>query len=121
MILADGQGLPLAADVTSARPHEVTLIEPLIDQCPLRGRMQRLLYDGAADSDPLRTRLAQRGIELICPNRWYKRRKSQDLRKLRRIRRRWRIERTISWLRGYRRLVTRYEHLAQIFLNRTSA
>ena len=116
MILTDGRGLPLAADVASARPHEVTLIEPLIDQCPLRSRMQRLLYDGAADSDPLRARLAQRGIELICPNRGYKRHKSQDLRKLRRIRRRWRIERTIGWLRGYRRLVTRYEHLAQIFL-----
>lgn len=28
-----------------------------------------LIYDRAADSDPLRRRLAERGIELICPHR----------------------------------------------------
>lgn len=115
MVLTDAHGLPLAADVASARPHEVTLIEPLIANCPLRTHLKRLIYDRAADSDPLRRWLAARGIELICPNRSYKRNKTQDLRKLRRSRRRWRIERTNGWLRGYRRLVTRYEHLAQIF------
>jgi transposase len=116
MLLTDGQGLPLAVDVASARPHEVALIEPLIRRCPLRNRLRRLLYDRAADSQALRKRLAQRGIELICPDRSCNRTKRQDLRKLRRHRRRWRVERTISWLRSYRRLVTRYDQLIQIFL-----
>jgi transposase len=116
MVLSDGHGLPLAIDVASARPHEVTLIEPLIERCPLRRNIRRLIYDRAADSEPLRARLLSRGIELICPNRWYKRRKTQDLRKLRRHSRRWKIERTISWLRHFRRLVTRYELHASMFL-----
>jgi transposase len=116
MILTDAHGLPLAVDVTSARPHEAKLIEPLIRKCPLRNRLRRLLYDRAADSPRLRNRLAQRGIDLICPDRSCRRTKTQDLRKLRRHRRRWRVERTISWLRTYRRLVTRYDQLIQIFL-----
>jgi transposase len=75
-----------------------------------------LLYDRAADSDHLRQRLARRGIELITPHR--KNRKTaplQDKRKLRRYRRRWKIERSISWLHNFRRLVTRYEYYAHLF------
>jgi hypothetical protein len=29
----------------------------------------RLIHDGAADSDPLRERLAKRGVKRICPQR----------------------------------------------------
>lgn len=116
MILTDSHGLPLAVDVGSARPHEVTLIEPLISKCPLRRRVRRLLYDRAADSPRLRQSLRKRGIDLICPDRLFRRTRTQDLRKMRRHRRRWRIERTISWLRNYRRLVTRYDRLIQNFL-----
>src|SRR5262245_181742 len=36
MVLSDGHGLPLAINVASARPHEVTLIEPLLESCSLR-------------------------------------------------------------------------------------
>lgn len=32
MLLVDGSGLPLALDVASASPAEITLIEPLLDQ-----------------------------------------------------------------------------------------
>jgi transposase len=116
MVLSDGRGLPLGAEIASASPHEVTLIEPLIDQRVLPKKPRRLLYDAAADSDPLRKRLWQRGIELVCPHR--KNRKvppTQDGRKLRRHRRRWKIERSISWLQNFRRLVTRYEYYAHLF------
>ena len=76
-----------------------------------RKRPQRLLYDRAADSDPLRERLAQRRIELICPHRrGRKRPRTQDGRAFRRYERRWKIERSIAWLFNYRRLVVRYEH-----------
>ncbi|WP_390620437.1 transposase [Polystyrenella longa] len=34
----------------------------------------------------------------------------QDGRTLRRYRRRWKIERTIGWLKTYRRIVVRYEY-----------
>jgi hypothetical protein len=69
MLLVDGAGLPLAIDVDSASPAEVGLIEPLLDQAVTEYLPQRLVYDRAADSDTLRDRLAQRGIELICPHR----------------------------------------------------
>lgn len=113
--MSDGRGLPLATFVADARAHEVTHIEPLVAACPWRRRLKRLIYDRAADSDPLRQRLARQGVELISPNRWYKRRKTQDLRKLRRYRHRWKIERTISWLQRCRRLVTRYEYYSHLF------
>jgi transposase len=116
MVLVDGQGLPLAIDVSSASPAEVTLIEPLLDQAVTPHVPSRLIYDKAADSDPLRQRLARRDIELICPHRKGRVSKpTQDGRPLRRYRHRWIVERTISWLQAFRRLVTRYEFYALLF------
>jgi len=116
MVLVDGNGLPLAVDISAASPAEVTLIEPLLDQAATTCVPQRLIYDRAADSDPLRERLASRGIELICPHRrGRKRPATQDGRSLRRYRKRWIVERTVSWLQAFRRLVTRYEFYALLF------
>jgi len=117
MLLVDGEGTPLAVETASASPAEVTRIESLLDRRMRIRRPQRLIYDRAADSDPLRTRLAQRRIELICPHRSNRKRpKTQDGRKLRRYRRRYKIERSISWLFNFRRLVVRYERHATLFL-----
>jgi transposase len=116
MVLTDGKGLPLAADTASASPHEVTLIEPLLEKRVIRRKPRRLIYDAAADSDPLRKRLRRRRIDLVCPHRKNRvKPATQDGRKLRRYRRRWKVERSISWLQNYRRVVTRYEHHAHIF------
>jgi transposase len=116
MVLVDGRGLPLGAEVASASPHEVTLIEPLLDQRILPTKPRRLIYDAAADSDPLRTRLMRRGIELVSPHRKNRKKPpTQDGRNLRRYRRRWKIERSIGWLQNFRRLVTRYEYYAHLF------
>jgi transposase len=116
MVLVDGNGLPLAVDISAASPAEVTLIEPLLDQAATTYVPRRLIYDRAADSDPLRERLASRGIELICPHRrGRKRPATQDGRSLRRYRKRWIVERTVSWLQAFRRLVTRYEFYALLF------
>jgi transposase len=116
MVLADGRGLPLGAEIASASPHEVKLIEPLLEERILPNKPRRLIYDLAADSDPLRARLAKRGIELVCPHRENRKKPpTQDGRKLRRYRRRWKIERSIGWLQNFRRLVTRYEYYAHLF------
>jgi len=123
MVVADGQGVPLGVQLASASPHECTLIEQALEQVAVpragRGRPrknpERLIYDRAADSDTLRARLKRRGIELICPNRRNKKVKTQDSRKLRRYRRRWKIERTIAWLQNFRRLVVRYERHTKMF------
>jgi transposase len=108
----------LGVHLDSATPHEATLIETTLAQVavPRRGpgrprqNPRRLIYDRAADSDPLRTRLQQRGIELICPHRRNRTKpKRQDGRALRRYRRRWKVERTFAWLGNYRRLVVRWD------------
>jgi transposase len=65
----------------------------------------------------LRNRLAKRRIELICPHRSSRKRPAtQDGRLLRRYKRRWKVERSISWLFNYRRLVVRYERHNLLFL-----
>lgn len=116
MVLIDGNGLPMAAEIASASPAEVTLIEPLVEKRVIRRKPKRLIYDRAADSDPLRKRLRRRGIELICPHRKGRRKPAtQDGRPLRRYRRRWKVERSISWLKNFRRTVVRYERYAHLF------
>ena len=116
MVLADGRGLPLALDTEAANHAEVKLIEPLLDSAMTTYVPTRLIYDKAADSDPLRERLAERGVELICPHRKNRKRDPlQDGRTLKRFRRRFKVERTISWLGNCRRLLVRHEYYNHIF------
>jgi transposase len=116
MLLIDGEGLPLGLQVHSASPAEVRLIEPLLDCHVLHEHAPRLIYDKAGDSDALRDRLADDGIDLICPHRAGRiRPKRQDGRKLRRYKQRWKVERSIAWLTNYRRLVVRYERYANLY------
>lgn len=117
MLMVDAAGTPLAATIASANQAEVNLIEPLIEQRTMRKKPKRLLYDRAADSDPLRARLKTQRIELITPHRKNRKRpKTQDGRALRRYKRRYRVERSISWLQNCRRLTVRYEHHDYLFL-----
>ena len=110
--IVDTHGTPLAVHVTAANHNEVTLIEPTLDQLQLPQRLpEHLLYDRAADSDPLRERLRdERGIELVCPHRRGRKKKpTQDGRACRRYHRRYKVERTHSWFHNFRRLIVRYE------------
>ena len=123
MVLVDGHGIPLGALLASATPHEVGLAEATLARVKVprrrgrpRSKPQRIIADKGYDSDPLRRRLKQRGIELIAPYRWYKKAKPfEDRRKLRRYRRRWKIERTNAWLGNYRRLAVRYDRLLSVY------
>jgi transposase len=55
---------------------------------------------------------------MIAPHRKNrKKKKTQDGRKLRRYRRRWKIGRLFAWLQILRRLVVRYEYKDQNFLS----
>ena len=56
------------------------------------------------------------GIQLIAPHRLNRKNRTQDLRRLRRYGRRWKIERLFAWLQNFRRLVVRYERYAENFL-----
>ncbi len=98
MAIGDRSGLPVAIGIASASPHEVTLVEETIDRGFLAAAPERLIGDRAYDSDGLDKRLKQeRGIELIARHRSNcKRAKTQDGRPLRRMRRRWRVERLFA-------------------------
>jgi len=117
MAIADGSGLPVAAGIASASPHETTLVEETIDNGFLEHAPNRLIGDRAYDSNALDERLLrERGIELIAPHLRTRKLKTQDGRPLRRYRRRWLVERLFAWLQNYRRLVTRWERHADNFL-----
>jgi transposase len=117
MAIADGSSLPLAVHAASASPHELTLVgetlsERFVEECP-----SKLVGDRAYDSDPLDAQLEAEGIEMIAPHkRNRKKAKTQDERKLRRYKRRWKVERLFAWLGNFRRLVVRYERRAENYL-----
>jgi transposase len=115
--VADRAGLPLAVCAASASPHEVTLVAPTLDSRFVDELPQRLIGDRAYDADPLDAGLAQLGVEMIAPHRRNRKKpKTQDRRKLRRYKRRWKVERLFAWLGNFRRLVVRYERHALNFL-----
>jgi transposase len=117
MAVADSSGLPLAVSVASASPHEVTLVKQTLESRFLLEKPKRLIGDRAYDSDPLDAELEYRSIEMIAPHRMRRRKpKTQDGRKLRRYKRRWKIERLFAWLGNFRRLVVRYERRAENYL-----
>ena len=103
--------------LASASPAEVKLTEQTLDavNVPRTGRgrpkkrPKRLIADKGYDSDSLRKRLKQLKIDMIVPHRRNRtKNKKRDGRKLRRYRKRWRVERTFAWLGNFRRLVVRY-------------
>lgn len=116
MAIADRSGLPVAACIGSATPHETKFVEAVLDARFVDQQPARLIGDKAYDSDALDAKLkAERDIELIAPNRSNRRTPSQDGRPLRRYVRRWKVERLFAWLQNFRRLVTRYERYAVNF------
>jgi transposase len=120
LVLADGTGTPLGVLLEAATPAEVTLLQQTVQQVPwelLDATPERLILDRAYDSNAIRRDLAERGIEPIIPARKNNRRAThQDGRKLRRYKKRWKIERTNAWLQNFRRLVVRYERLTANYL-----
>ena len=90
---------------------ETTLEERFVDALP-----EKLIGDKAYDSDALDERLAEQGIEMIAPHRQGRKKlRTQDGRKLRRYKRRWKVERFFAWLYNYRRCIVRHENKAQNF------
>jgi Transposase DDE domain len=97
-VVVDGAGTPLGAYLEAASPAEVTLLERTLVTVTVgrpgkpgrpRQRPQRLIADRGYDSNPLRARMARRGIKPIIPaRRHHTHATHQDGRKLRRYRRR---------------------------------
>ena len=117
MAVSDAAGTCLALHVTSASPHEVRLVQETLSARHVNAQPAKRIGDKAYDSDPLDAELAEQNIDMIAPHRANRKKpKTQDGRELRRYKRRWKIERLFAHLGNFRRLVVRYERLADNFL-----
>ncbi len=123
MVLVDGKGVPLGVHLSPANLNESQLAEATLNSVAVprrcggrpRKKPERIIADKAYDSRKLWKAMRRRGIKLIAPHRKYIRNRYQDGRQLRRYRRRWKVERTNSWLFNFRRLVVRYENRLENF------
>jgi len=124
MVVVDGKGIPLGSHLDSASLNKVMLLEKTLNNIAVprktsgrpRKKPRRLIADRDYDSDTLRKRLADKGVELICP--YGSNNKGQKYyygRKIRRYNRRYKVERTFSWRRNFRRLVVRWDHNIVIY------
>ena len=68
MVLADRNGLPVAAHVESATPHEVKLVEATLAARHVPNLPDCIVGDRAYDSDKLDAALAAKGLAMIAPN-----------------------------------------------------
>ncbi len=118
MAVTDRAGLPIAVHLTSASPHEVTLVHDTLKERFFRQRPVRLIGDRAYDSDKLDEELRAQKIELISPHRDNRvKPPTQDGRPLRRYRHRWKIERLFAWLQNFRRVLVRHDRHIDNFLS----
>lgn len=115
--LVSREGVPLAAVNAPACVGETKLVEPVLEQLNDSGDATLwpaiVIADKAYDSDHLRAVTASVGILLLAPHRRNRRpeKRSNDGRRMRRYRNRWKVERTFAHAGNYRRFTTRYERL----------
>jgi transposase len=103
-ILTDAQGVPLAGEITGANVPEIKELLPLLDSCGPRDKTGRprhrpkVVYgDRAYDSEPHRQQLRRRRLGPQLAKR--RTAHGSGLGKFR-----WVVERTISWLHGFRKV-----------------
>ena len=115
--MTDPDGTPLACDVTAANVADGVMLLPLLDKFPrIRGRRGRprkrpmlVTADKAYHSAARVAELRRRGVCPLLPRR------GEGERGLGKLR--WPIERTVSWIKQFRRLRTRHERRLDIHLS----
>ena len=115
MGIVDRSGLPVAIGVESATPHETQLAEKSVEELFINVKIGKLIGDRAYDSDPLDAKFSKNKIELVAPHKSNRVNKTQDGRRLRQYKNRWKVERFFAWLQNFRRIVTRYERKSENF------
>lgn len=125
MVYVDGGGIPLSLLTESAQKSEVRLALETIDAVsvpdrPLhpKKRAGTLVADKGYDAQWLRDAIRDRNIKPKIPKRRKKGQAdephyNQAITEF--YRTRWIVERTISWLSSYRRLIVRWEHDDEVY------
>jgi transposase len=113
--VTDGNGVPLGVLVTAGQSHESKSFEALMDTVAIRRRRRpdAVAGDKGYSYPRIRRWLRRRGIEAVIPTRSNQPRERLNKKK---YRGRNVVERCIGWLKGCRRVATRYEKLATHFL-----
>ena len=118
-VVTDRRGVPLGAATGGAAVHEVNLAPAAPADLPPDLPVPRgvpVRADRAYDSDPLREQLDPDGFRRLARHRRNRTRPPvDDGRRLRRLQRRWVVERSFAWLEGFRRVGTRYERRCGLF------
>ena len=109
-IVVDNSGLPLGMATAGANVSEQRLLVPALESVPVEiPAGTPVITDKGHDSDPLRDELEGTGCRPIIPHRSNRVKPTRnDGRRLRRIRHRWKVERTNAWLHCYRGLAIRW-------------
>ncbi|WP_438271775.1 IS5 family transposase [Streptomyces erythrochromogenes] len=115
-VLSEAQGIPLAVAVSAANTHDSLALKPLVRGIPAvrsrrgprRRRPGKLRADKAHLSADHLTWLRERGLipRIARPGIESRERLGRH---------RWKTERSIAWLFGYRRLTVRYERTGSHF------
>jgi transposase len=120
-LATDGQGLPLAAEVSAGQRHESLYAEPVLEAVRIRrrnGRVrtrpQAVAGDKGYSYARVRRYLRRRKIRAVIPTRTDQRRRpgfDKDAYRRRNV-----VERCISWLKESRAVATRFDKLAVNYL-----
>ena len=115
--MSEAQGIPLAVAASAANVHDSQALQPLVQAIPAirsrrgprRRRPAKLRADKAYHSAETLAWLRGRGIASRIAR--------PGIESAERLgRHRWKIERSIAWFFGYRRLIVRYERKGSHFL-----
>jgi len=114
-LIVDGNGIPLASCITGANEHDIHSMIPLVNSIPVvkfknnrkRKTPKILQADKAYDSVLHAEALRRKGVKLEAAKRGQKTKRPLG-------RERWKVERTMAWLKNFRRLRVRYEKRADI-------
>ncbi|GHH21984.1 hypothetical protein GCM10017674_77430 [Streptomyces gardneri] len=115
-ILSDANGLPLRVGLSAANTHDSLGLKPMLSHFHMGHESH------AADSKPTRLH-ADKAYDIPHLRKWLRGKRigvriaRKGIESSERLgRRRWVIERTMSWLTGYRRLNHRYERHPRNYL-----
>ena len=119
-LLTEGHGVPIGLVVDGANRHDMKLTEPTLQSVvierpePTPEHPQHLCLDKGYDYDAVRELVEAHGYSAHIPTRGEEKADKQGIPGYRA--RRWVVERTHSWMKGFRRLLIRWEKDAENYL-----
>lgn len=118
MLIVESKGWPIGVNIFPAHRHEPSLVEETLEYAlKWVGMPKNMIGDGAYSSQPLSERLLRdHDICLTAPPKKHYVNFFHDGRKLRRLKRRWQVERCFAWIKHHRRIHCRWDFYPENYL-----